>query len=252
MTKQGGKADLTASHVVKFQNILSWCQCVSIAHTVPSILWFVKSGNCYSSVLVIYYDPSSSKAGFSWTGTLIFWYILPFCLFALLTDFLSFTFQLLYWVFNFCSNTFNFRTHSCSLTVPFEKWPSCLMDTVFFCPLKMALTVYVSVRAFLGFVFSLFSLPSLCIFQTAFFQWLLPCIVRIPIRHLICWAACSWWRRTKKLMGCSELVAGFVYLKGDLIPVWRVLKPLVWVFLDISHRADGPWKESRVLFSISL
>ena len=64
-TKQGGKADLTASCVVKFQNILSWCQCVSIAHTVPSILWFVKSGNCYSSVLVIYYDLSFSKAGFS-------------------------------------------------------------------------------------------------------------------------------------------------------------------------------------------
>ena len=85
-----------ASRVMKLLNILSWSQCVSTAHTAPSILWFVKSGNAYSSVLVIYYDPSSSKAGFSSTGALIFWYFLLFCLFVLLRDLLSFTFQLLY------------------------------------------------------------------------------------------------------------------------------------------------------------
>ena len=114
-TKHGKKAGLAASRVVKSQNILSWRQCVSTAPTVPSILWFVKSGNSYSSVLVIYYDPSSSKAGLSWTGT----FFSPF-VFLLYWEISCFTFQLLYWIFSFCSHTFNFRTDSCSLTVPFE------------------------------------------------------------------------------------------------------------------------------------
>lgn len=136
--------------------------------TVPSISWFVKIGNSYPSVLVIFYELFLSRPllfsdlscwnPITWRQDLLNWFF-KFWVFSLLFSIsLSFcstserfpqfyfsSFLLSFWFLD----TFLFS--ECSFC---GARPSCFMDAVFICPLKMVLTVSVSVHVFLCFVFS--------------------------------------------------------------------------------------------------
>lgn len=136
--------------------------------TVPSISWFVKIENSYPSVLVIFYESFLSRPllfsdlscwnPITWRQDLLNW-LFKFWVFSLLFSIsLSFCstferfpqfyfsrFLLSFWFLD----TFLFS--ECSFC---GAWPSRFLDAVFICPLKMVLTVSVSVHVFLCFVFS--------------------------------------------------------------------------------------------------